>query len=286
MPKYIIIAVGLLLCIPQLSAKKSTKKPSRAEWKLVWSDEFNKAGKPDTTSWNYEHGFVRNEEFQWYQEDNAFCEKGLLVIEGRKEQIKNPRYKADSNHWRHNREYAAYSAASINTSGKREFQYGRFEIRARIDTSMGLWPAIWTLGRSGEWPSNGEIDIMESYPIGGVHNIMANVASGTTRRYNAKWDSKAIPLDEFIKKDKNWPSKFHVWRMDWDEQFIRLYLDDELLNETELVNTVNPDGSHPFKQPHYILLNLAIGGQNGGDPSNTKFPTRYEVDYVRVYQKK
>ena len=67
---------------------------------------------------------------------------------------------------------------------------------------------------------------------------------------------------------------------------IKLYIDDELLNETLLSETVNPDGKNPFKQPHYILLNLAIGGQNGGDPSNTKFPTRYEVDYVRVYQKK
>ena len=73
--------------------------------------------------------------------------------------------------------------------------------------------------------------------------------------------------------------------MDWDEKSIRLYLDDELLNETDLSTTVNPDGFQPFHQPHYVLLNLAIGGQNGGDPSNTKFPTRYEVDYVRVYQK-
>lgn len=281
----------LLLVVIQLEAsnpyKPDKKKAPKVKqgMKLVWAEEFNYSGKPDTAVWNHEHGFVRNEEFQWYQEDNAFCERGVLVIEGRREQVKNPKYDAESKQWRRNREYAEYTASSINSWGKKEFQYGRFEIRARIDTAMGLWPAIWTLGVKGEWPSNGEIDIMESYPIDGVHCILANVASGTTRRYNAKWDSAKYPLDHFLKKDPLWPSKFHIWRMDWDEKSIRLYLDDELLNETDLSTTVNPDGSLPFHQPHYVLLNLAIGGQNGGDPSNTKFPTRYEVDYVRVYQK-
>ncbi len=75
--------------------------------------------------------------------------------------------------------------------------------------------------------------------------------------------------------------------MDWDEKFIRLYVDDLLLNEVDLTKTINQDGSqkNPFHQPHYMLLNLAIGGDNGGDPTQTTFPTRFEVDYVRVYQK-
>jgi len=255
-------------------------------WKLVWNDEFDISGKPDTANWSYEHGFVRNEEYQWYQEENTFCENGKLIIEGRREKVKNLRFNPESNNWKQNREYAEYTASSINTRGKQEFMFGRFEIKARIDTAMGLWPAIWTLGVKGEWPWNGEIDIMESYPLEGVHHILANVATGTNKRWNAKWDSEKIPLDYFLKKDPDWPSKFHIWRMDWDEKFIRLYLDDELLNETELSLMLNPDGSQPFHQPHYILLNLAIGGQNGGDPSNTKFPSRYEVDYVRVYQRK
>lgn len=253
--------------------------------KLVWAEEFNYKGAPDSSYWSFEHGFVRNEELQWYQKENAYCKNGVLVIEGRKERVKNTAYNPNSKSWKHKREFAEYTASSINTRAKKEFLYGRFEIRARIDTSMGLWPAIWTLGVDGEWPSNGEIDIMESYPIDGVHSILANVASGTTRRYNAKWDSEKFPLEHFLKKDPQWPSKFHVWRMDWDDKSIKLYLDNELLNETDLLNTVNPDGTEPFKQPHYLLLNLAIGGQNGGDPSKTKFPNRYEVDYVRVYQK-
>ena len=82
--------------------------------------------------------------------------------------------------------------------------------------------------------------------------------------------------------------KFHVWRMDWDEKSIRLYLDDELLNTTELSETINQRGSvvNPFNIPHYLILNLAIGGRSGGDPSNASFPSRYEIDYVRVYQLK
>ncbi len=259
---------------------------AKDKWKLVWSEEFNYTGKPDTSIWNFEHGFVRNQEFQWYAEDNAYCKGGYLIIEGRKEKVKNPAYDSNSGNWKRNREYANYTSASINTSGKKEFQYGRFEISARIDTAMGLWPAIWTLGRDGEWPSNGEIDMMESYPIDGVHHILANVASGTTKRYNAKWDSEKIPLKHFIESDPEWVSRFHVWRMDWDEKYIRLYLDNELLNETDLSTTVNPDGSQPFHQPHYVLLNLAIGGQNGGNPVYTQFPALFEVDYVRVYQKK
>jgi Beta-glucanase/Beta-glucan synthetase len=280
-----ILSLGLCLSFPIFAGNKAVAK-NKSKWKLVWSDEFNKPGKPDPRNWKFEHGFARNEEYQWYQADNAFCENGLLIIEGRKEEIRNPNYIPGSNNWKTNREFAHYSAASMVSEGLREFQYGRFEIRARIDTSMGLWPAIWTLGIKGEWPSNGEVDLMESYPINGEHSILANVASGTTRRYNAKWHSQKTLLNHFLEKDPQWPSKFHIWRMDWDENSIKLYLDDELVNETKQSDTVNPDGSYPFRQPQYILLNLAIGGQNGGDPSKTKFPNRYEVDYVRVYQQK
>jgi beta-glucanase (GH16 family) len=84
-----------------------------------------------------------------------------------------------------------------------------------------------------------------------------------------------------------WSKRFHLWRMDWDERSIRLYVDGLLLNTTDLSETINGDaeGKNPFHQPHYMILNLAIGGMNGGDPSSTPFPTRFEVDYVRVYQR-
>lgn len=245
----------------------------------MWADEFNKNGLVDSTTWSFENGFARNHELQWYQSQNAWCENGKLIIEARRETKPNPLFKEGSTDWRKNRPAISYTSASINTAGKKTFQYGRFEIRAKIIAKPGLWPAIWTLGAAGEWPSNGEIDIMEYYK----GDILANVATGTTERYKAKWFTTKKPYASF--NNPNWDKSFHIWRMDWDKDYIRLYVDNLLLNEVKLADANNPDGSNPFRQPHYILLNLAIGGDNGGDPTNTAFPSRYAIDYVRVYEK-
>jgi beta-glucanase (GH16 family) len=253
--------------------------------KLVWVDEFNTNGKPNPEFWKYEKGFVRNEELQWYQEANTNCTNGVLLIEGRREEIPNPNFLAGSPSWKTNRKSAHYTSASINTRGQKQWLYGRFEIRARIDTVLGSWPAIWTLGVTKPWPSNGEIDIMEFYRVNNVPTILANVAWGTDKQYVAKWDTERFPYAHFRTKDSEWSKKFHIWHMDWTKESIKLYLDDELLNTTLLSETVNPDGFNPFTQPQYLLLNLAIGG-NGGNPDQSKFPIRYEVDYVRVYQEK
>ncbi|MCP4611541.1 MAG: glycoside hydrolase family 16 protein [Planctomycetes bacterium] len=250
-------------------------------YKLVWSDEFNKHGRPDPNKWTYEKGFVRNRELQWYQPENARCENGLLVIEGRRERKANPRYKANSRNSREARKYAEYTSASLTTRGLHSWRYGRFEMRGRIDTRSGMWPAFWTLGIEGRWPSNGEIDIMEYYR--GM--LLANAAWGTEKRWVPKWDDVRVPIKDF--KDPGWSGKYHIWRMDWDADSIKLYVDNMLLNTIDLKETFNKDkeGKNPFRQPHYIILNLAIGGTNGGDPSKTKFPARFEVDYVRIYQK-
>ena len=250
-----------------------------AGYKLVWSDEFDVDGRPSSANWKYEQGFVRNEEAQWYQPDNATVSGGVLIIEARREQKANPNYMAGSTDWKRNRQYAEYTSTSMITSGLHSWQFGRFEMRGRIDTRSGMWPAWWTLGNSGEWPSNGEIDIMEFYR----GNVLANVACGTSTRYQAKWDSVSKPISSF--NDAQWSSKFHVWRMDWDDTKIDLYLDDVLMNTSNLADMLNPNGMSPFRQPDYMILNLAIGGQNGGDPANTAFPARFEVDYVRVFQK-
>ena len=111
---------------------------------------------------------------------------GYLLIEGKKEKLKNPNYTSGSTNWKTSREFAEYTSASIQTRGLRQFQFGRFEIRARIDTACGSWPAIWTLGISKAWPSNGEIDIMEFYRIKGIPTILANFAWGTNQRYVGK----------------------------------------------------------------------------------------------------
>jgi len=250
-------------------------------YKLIWADEFNKNGKPDPTVWKYEKGFVRNEEDQWYQEDNAWCENGLLIIEARKEARPNPTYIPGSKEWRTSREEITHTSSSINTSGRQSWQYGRFVMRGKIDVSAGLWPAWWTLGEKGEWPSNGEIDIMEFYK----GKILANIAVGTAVRYKAKWYSTKKAVTEL--GGKEWASKFHVWRMDWTENYISLFVDDELMLKVDMADLKNKDakGLNPFQQPHYMLLDLAMGGLNGGELGDTKFPNRFEVDYVRVYQK-
>jgi len=250
---------------------------------LVWSDEFNENGKPDSTVWNYEQGFVRNMELQWYQKENARCEAGALIIEGKREKIRNTNYIQGDGNWKKSREFAEYSSSSIHTRGNIQFQFGHFEIRARISILKGSWPAIWTLGTNGKWPSCGEIDIMEYYPVNNQPTILANTAWGTNQQYMAKWNSSKIALAHFTVNDSAWNNKFHIWSMDWNKDEIKLYLDNELLNTTKLSQTINADGNNPFLQPHYLLLNLALGG-NGGDPSSTVFPIIYEVDYVRVYQ--
>jgi len=254
---------------------------NRDGYSLVWSDEFNQAGKPDTINWNYERGFVRNEELQWYQTENTTCKNGLLVIEARKEKKPNPLYQEGSNDWRKKRQNIEYTSSCISTKGKRTWQYGRFELKARIDISPGMWPAWWTLGVEKGWPANGEIDIMEYYR----GKLLANIAClGTNKK--PEWFSNTFKVDSL--GGNAWTKKFHVWRMDWTEEYIALFCDDQLLNQVTLDQVANKNGSNfnPFKQPHYMLMDLAMGGLNGGDPSQTQFPSRMEVDYVRVYQKK
>lgn len=255
-------------------------KSSDASYTLVWSDEFDVDGHPDPDNWGFERGFVRNDELQWYQPENARCVDGLLVIEGRREQVENPRYDPESRDWRRKRAVSEYTSASLRTLRRHDWLYGRFEMRARIDTRPGLWPAFWTLGSARGWPGCGEVDIMEYYD----GKLLAN-AAWRGRRRSSKWDTVEKPLDDF--GNDQWANEFHVWRMDWDEHHIELLVDKQLLNTVDLTSTINEDSerANPFHEPHYIVVNLAIGGTRGGDPSQTEFPSRYEIDYVRVYQR-
>lgn len=274
-----IVLAGASTVVAQTAASNAATEQSDG-YVLVWADEFNREGAPDPNNWVYEHGFERNEELQWYQPDNATCKDGLLVIEARRERRPNPIYDPNARDWRRSRQYIEYTSTSMKTIRKHSWTFGRFEMRGRIDTRAGIWPAFWTLGSARGWPGCGEIDIMEYYR--GM--LLANACWAGERRWSAVWDDSRKPITEF---PADWSSKFHVWRMDWDKDSIKLYVDDELLNTIELSKTINatPDKANPFHEPHYMLLNLAIGGANGGDPSKTEFPSRFEVDYVRVYQK-
>lgn len=275
----VLVAVSVLLCS---LVSKTQKTPLYKDYQLVWSDEFNTDGAPDEKNWNYETGFVRNLEDQWYQKENAYCKDGFLIIEAKKENRANPNF-VSKNHqnWTKKRDSIKVSSSCLITKGKHSWQYGRFEIRAKIPVGKGMWPAFWTLGVKGNWPANGEIDIMEYYR----GKLLANVA-WQSKKLDTAWDSQSVLLNHF--KDDSWADKFHVWRMDWDAHSIKLYVDDELLNETDLKETINNVNQKilPFQQPHYLLINLAVGGINGGDFTDASFPSKYIIDYLRVYQKK
>ncbi len=252
------------------------------DYKLVWADEFNTDGRPDEKNWSYETGFVRNQENQWYQKENAFCKDGYLIIEARNENKVNPDFVSKTHKdFAKNRDSIKVTSSCLITRGKHSWQYGRFEMRAKIPVGKGMWPAFWSLGIKGNWPANGEIDIMEYY----TGKILAN-AAWKSNEPNTAWDSETFKLSDF--KDKSWADKFHIWKMDWDAYSIKLYVDDQLLNEINVDATI-PSGDQkisPFQQPHYLLVNLAVGGINGGAFSKADLPSKYSIDYIRVYQKK
>lgn len=266
-------------------------------YKLVWHDEFNKDGPLNPADWAFEQGFMRNQELQWYQPENAVCKDGCLLIEARKESKPNPRYVppgssgGDSRAARawQNRPTIEVTSASVTTRGKHSWLYGRFEIRAKIDTRAGSWPAFWMMGTQGRWPACGEVDIMEYFG----NAVLANVAwggkpGGAPAPNGATWNTARMPLKTL---PANWADRFHIWRMDWDSKSIKLFLDDKQVNEQDLSKTINTSRGrgvrdNPFVGGEmYLILNQAIGGQAGGDPSHTEFPVRFLVDYVRVWQK-
>ncbi|WP_291097523.1 MULTISPECIES: glycoside hydrolase family 16 protein [unclassified Flavobacterium] len=281
-PNYGFWISVIILAITFGCATKESRPSKMEGYQLKWNDEFNVDGVPEEKNWNYELGFVRNIENQWYQKENAYCKKGYLIIEAKKESRINPNFVSyDHKDWRKNRDSIRVTSSCLITKGKHEWKYGRFEMRAKIPVAKGMWPAFWTLGVKGDWPANGEIDIMEYYR----GKILANVAwksnAGTTA-----WDSKTALLEDF--KNDSWANEFHIWRMDWDENSIKLYVDNQLLNETDLKDTFNSVNQTiiPFQQPHYLLVNLAVGGTEGGETADNSFPSKYVIDYVRVYQKK
>jgi beta-glucanase (GH16 family) len=261
----------------------------RSGWKLVWRDEFSEPTCPDKAKWVFEHGFVRNKELQWYEPGNASCRHGVLDIEARPARKRNPDYDPGSSDWTRDRRFASYTSASMAT--KRSFTYGRFEMRARIDTSRGTWPAFWTLGpgacpgRSTRsrpcvgWPESGEVDIMEYYR----RMLKANVCKPAETWEMCRWSSAERSLASL--GGDAWSRAFHVWAMQWNARTIDLYLDGKLVNQFAVSDAVRPGERNPYlNRPQYLLLSLALGGTHGGDPTHGKYPAHFEVDYVRVYQ--
>lgn len=249
------------------------------DWKLVFCDEFDGEGAP-SNYWSYEEGeYIRNNEPQFYSKsrENSYVSGGYLHIVARK------------NHMGSDGKTHNYTSASMTTSRSFVWCYGKMEVRAKIPTGGGMWPAIWMVGNGYNWPNGGELDIMEYYR----EKILANAAWGSSKAWTAVWDGASKPMAYFTGQDPQWREKFHTWNMEWDENYIRIFLDGELMNEIDLSRTYNQgcqgNYENPFKYHkdgwgHYIWLNLALGGNNGGAIDDSLLPAEYLVDYVRVYQ--
>jgi len=258
------------------------------EWKLVWSDEFDRPGLPDASHWDYESGYLRNNERQFYtraRRENARVENGMLVIEARKEKYpigaSETAPKSRSRSKRGDvRGFADYTSASLTTRNKAAWTYGRIEVRAKLPSGRGTWPAIWMLGtninRAG-WPACGEIDVMEFVGFdpgvvhGNIHTAKYNHVRGTN-----KGDKIAIA---------DASSALHVYAVEWDAQKIDFFVDSHKYFTYH--NEGTGRDAWPYDKDAYLILNLAIGGGWGGQKGidDSIFPQRYVIDYVRVYQR-
>jgi len=256
------------------------------EWKLVWSDEFNESGLPNPARWNYEFGLLRNNERQFYtraRPENARVEDGKLIIEARKERWDDPAAAQAGRagaRGRRSRGSAEFTSASLTTQGKAAWSHGRIEVRAKLPAARGTWPAIWTLGTNihqAGWPACGEIDIMEfvGFDPGVIH---ANIH---TRKYNhvaktGKGDHISIP---------DASEAFHVYAVEWDAEKMDFFVDEHKYFTYR--NEGSGAAAWPYDKEQYLILNLAIGGDWGGQKGidDSRFPQQFVIDYVRVYQK-
>ncbi|MGE7776199.1 glycoside hydrolase family 16 protein [Chitinophaga sp. NPDC101104] len=233
----------------------------------VWADEFDYNGLPDPAKWTYDlgGGGWGNNELQYYTDKpaNAQVANGMLSVIARKEKMDN----------------RDYTSARLVSKGRGDFLYGRFEIKAKLPAGKGTWPAIWMLPTDwayGDWPKSGEIDIMEhvGYDPNRVH------MSVHTEAYNHSIGTQktaATTVDKAI-------GEFHVYRVDWTPYAIRGYIDGSLLftftNESKGYKT------WPFDKKFHFLLNIAVGGNWGGQQGidDSVFPATLEIDYVRAYK--
>jgi len=235
--------------------------------KLIWSDEFNYNGLPDSSHWNYDtggHGWG-NAELEFYTEqrkENARVENGCLVIEARNEKWQN----------------ANYTSARLVTKGKGDWKYGRIEVRAKLPRGFGTWPAIWMLGSITplQWPDDGEIDIMEhvGFDPGVIHGSIH------CKKYNHIIHTQKTAVTQLA----DCMDAFHVYALEWDKNSVRIFVDDK--KYFSFANEHSGYAAWPFDQPMHLLLNIAIGGGWGGQKGidDSIFPQKMWVDYVRVYQ--
>lgn len=240
--------------------------------KLIWSDEFDYNGAPDSTLWTYDLGNGcpdlcgwGNQELQYYtkNESNVRVSNGRLVIEAHRERAGE----------------SDYTSAKVRSAHEGSWQYGYFEIRAKLPRGRGTWPAIWMLPMEsiyGGWPASGEIDIMEHVGFdpgvvhGTVHTTAFNHLKGTQM-------GKQINVEDF-------DTAFHTYGINWIADKIEFYVDGKKYHE--FVNNGEGEEAWPFDHEFYLILNIAVGGGWGGQQGvdDSIWPQSMEVDYVRVYE--
>lgn len=236
--------------------------------KLVWSDEFNYTGLPDSTKWSYDvggHGWGNNE-LQYYTEGrskNASVADGMLTIEAFKESY----------------EESKYTSARIVTKEKGDWKYGRIEVRAKLPKGRGIWPAIWMLPTDwayGDWPASGEIDIMEF--VGYMpDSVFASVHTAWYNHAIHTQSTKGLYLNDLA-------TGFHVYAIEWTPESISFFVDDRKYHE--FANNHKGSQAWPFDEKFHLILNVAVGGNWGATKGMDEsiFPQKMLVDYVRVYQ--
>lgn len=268
---FLFIQITFSACVHSGKEKKVEKSAAIDGWQLVWADEFDTDGLPDTAKWNYATygnmwGWGNNEK-QWYTDadpDNAYIRDGILTITA----IKEPTEGKD------------YSSARLTTHGKGDWKYCRVEVRAKMPEGRGTWPAIWMLPSDntyGKWPLSGEIDIMEHVGFS-PDTVFSTVHTGAFNHTIGTQVGKKIGLPTAT-------SEFHVFTTEWDEKEIRSFVDGE--HYFTFSNNGEGFEAWPFDQPFHLILNLAIGGGLGGKMGidETLFPHPFQIDYVRVYKR-
>jgi beta-glucanase (GH16 family) len=240
--------------------------------KLVWSDEFEVDGLPDSTKWSYDigDGCPRmcgwgNNEAQYYTEkdsDNVRIENGHLIIEARREDMGKRKY----------------TSARLVTKNKGDWKYGLIEVRAKLPSGVGTWPAIWMLPTKkeyGGWPKSGEIDIMEHVGYS-VDSIFGTVHTQTYNHIKGTQKGGAIIINDS-------EEAFHTYGINWTDDEMQFFVDDEIYFTFRDDKATSDEW--PFDQAFHLILNVAVGGNWGGRKGidNDIFPQKMEVDYVRVY---
>jgi len=266
-----IIAFAVLNCKKSVGVNETNSSQisnASSLFQLVWADEFNYSGLPDPNYWTYEKGYVRNNEAQYYVRErleNSKVEDGKLVITAL-----NDNYKGHP-----------ITSASVITKGKLDFLNGKIEVRAKMPVGAGAWPAIWTLGINRDtvgWPFCGEIDILEWLGYAPQYILGSLYTAGSFGQPVSKV-TRYMPQDYATLS-----SQYHVYSIEWDNSRIK-YFFDNINYATYLSSEMTAKEWKPFTKPHYLLLNLALGGTAGRRIDYSKFPFTYKIDYVRYYKK-